>query len=460
MSKIILLITLHLIVVGWIKANTTDQNNVSYDIVDTVFVSAKDDLEKVLNNPNHKIVSLKNDGVYLIDKTIEIKSNITLIGNGSIIKPILQWDKFNDEDSPLISLVGIKDVEIRDVFFDFSGEKRNMKNRVSSGILILASSNVLIKNNVFKNGGLSKTAKSIPNSPYIIIASQDVKGGVASVPKRYANILGSSSNNIISGNKMLNVDTETRFGIRVVTNWLSTRRSRDFKYKASYNVIEKNLFEGDFIWNTVELAGGGTVQNRVLYNLVKGKAVNNLDVDKGASYNEISYNSIVGAGLSPRHRNDRNVRCSPIMVQGMASKKYKGVGNVVKHNRIENVSNPPSQNTKYFFSSGIGVSCVDSTLVANNVLVNLYQDGNYRSGKDYGYGIIVHDDCSYVKIINNQISRVYTAVGTNLNRDNKVNLRIENNVLNQVKVISRLSPANSKLDIKEKNIIKGIQSSN
>src|SRR5690606_20274963 len=119
MSKIILLITLHLIVVGWIKANTTDQNNVSYDIVDTVFVSAKDDLEKVLNNPNHKIVSLKNDGVYLIDKTIEIKSNITLIGNGSIIKPILQWDKFNDEDSPLISLVGIKDVEIRDVFFDF-----------------------------------------------------------------------------------------------------------------------------------------------------------------------------------------------------------------------------------------------------------------------------------------------------------------------------------------------------
>jgi len=237
---------------------------------------------------------------------------------------------------------------------------------------------------------------------------------------------------------------------------LSTRRREDFKYNASHNVIEKNTFEGDFIWNTVELAGGGTIKNKVVYNTVKGKAVNNLDIDKGASYNEISYNIIEGAGLSPRYKNDKNVRCSPIMVQGMASKKYKGVGNVVTHNRIENVSNPSSDNTKYFFSSGIGIACADNTLIENNIMINLYQDGNYRRGKDYGYGIIVHDDCFDVKILNNQISNVYTAIGTNLNRDDKVNLQVENNVLNQVKVISKLSPHNSSIDIRKKNTVQEI----
>ncbi|MGE8421943.1 MAG: hypothetical protein ACN6PI_03890, partial [Sphingobacterium siyangense] len=272
---------------------------------------------------------------------------------------------------PLISFIGVKQASIRDVIIDFRGELRTMTNRIAYGILILASNNVTIINNTFKNGGLLKTAKSIPNSPYVVIASQDVKGEVASVSKRYSAILGNSNNNVISGNKFLNIDTETRFGIRVVTNWMSTRNHQDFKYKASYNIIEKNSFEGDFIWNTVEFAGGGTVQNKLLYNTVKGKAVNNLDIDKGASYNEISYNSIFNAGLSSRYKNDKNVRCNPIMVQGMASKNYKGVGNIVTNNRIENVSNPPSNNTKYFFSSGIGISCVDNTLIENNVLNNL-----------------------------------------------------------------------------------------
>lgn len=426
---------------------------------DTIILSSKkDDFAAVINKIKGKaVVSLKNDGIYEVSQAISISSNIEILGNGSVIRPALEWSKYNEDDSPFISFIGVTGGGLKDVTIDFRGDKRNMQNRVSSGILILASSNVIIKNNTFKNGGLAKDAKSIPNSPYVIVASQDIKGEVASVPKAYAHVLGNSSYNIISGNKMLNLNTETRFGVRVVTNWLSKRSRQDFKFNASNNVIEKNTFTGDFIWNTVEIAGGGSIKNKVVYNTVDGKAVNNLDIDKGASYNEISYNNIVNAGLSPRYKNDKNVRCSPIMVQGMASRQYKGVGNIVRNNQIANVSNPPSNNTKYFFSSGIGISCADNTLVKNNVLLNLYQDGNYKKGEDYGYGIIVHDDCEDVKILNNQISNVYTAIGTNLNKDKKINLSVEDNKLYEIKVASKLSPANSKLDINGKNIVREIK---
>ncbi|MGE8421942.1 MAG: hypothetical protein ACN6PI_03885, partial [Sphingobacterium siyangense] len=82
-----------------------------------------------------------------------------------------------------------------------------------------------------------------------------------------------------------------------------------------------------------------------------------------------------------------------------------------------------------------------------------YQDGSFGNGKDYGYGIVVYDNCSDVKIIGNEINNVYTAIGTNLNRDKKLNLRIENNMINKVKVISKLSPYNSSFDIIKKNTV-------
>jgi len=158
---------------------------------DTIILSSKkDDIATVINGIDDKaVVSLTNDGIYEVSRAININSNIEIIGNGSIVSPILEWSKYNDDDSPLISFVGVDQGGIRDVTIDFRGDERNMKNRVSSGILILASSNVMIKNNTFKNGGLSKTAKSIPNSPYVVIASQDVKGEVASVTRRYAGVL-------------------------------------------------------------------------------------------------------------------------------------------------------------------------------------------------------------------------------------------------------------------------------
>lgn len=403
--------------------------------VDTIYLSSKDkSLNQILNSKpkiNRKIVIyLRNDGIYKIENTVEIQSNTEIIGNGSVLKPILNWGKGKESDNPLFSVVGKSNIVFRDLVIDFQGNSRKNLNRIYCGVLILASNNVIIESVKFKNGGA--TFGAVPNSPYILIASQDKIGDVSSIPKKYINFLGSSYNNVIKNNLFDNSLSPTRFGIRVLSNWLEKRPQQNFKNKSYNNLIEGNRFIGEFSWNTVELAGGGTVKNKISNNYVKGQAVNMLDIDKGASYNIIEKNIIENSGLPDRYKNDVNVRCSPISVQGMMN-NYFSLSNQVLNNTIRNISNPKSNNSKYYYSSAIMTSVVNGVIIKGNRISNIYQDRSYQNGKSYGYGIAIHDFSSNVEIESNVIDRANVAIGANWQKGNGEAISIKDNKIDLVR---------------------------
>ncbi|WP_293887109.1 MULTISPECIES: hypothetical protein [unclassified Sphingobacterium] len=400
---------------------------------DTIFMSSKSNFSEFAkvkgSNGLRTVIYLKNDGIYYIGETLEIPSNVEIIGNGSVLKPILNWAKGTTSDTPLISFVGKKNIVFKGLTIDFQGNNRK-DNRIYCGLLLLASNNITIQNVNFKNGG--STLSSPPNSPYILIAAQDSPGDVSSLPKSYKNIIGSSYNNVIKNNLFDNTLSTTRFGIRVLTNWSMKRLQQNFKNKSYNNIIEGNRFLGEFSWNTVELAGGGTVKNKIFNNYVKGRAVNMLDIDKGASYNIIEKNTIEDSGLPERYKNEVNVRCSPISVQGMMN-NYYSQSNQVLNNTIRNISNPKSNNSKYYFSSAIMTSIVNGVIIKGNKISNIYQDGSYQKGKNYGFGIAIHDFSNNVEIESNTIDKVNIAIGANWQKGNGEAITIRNNNIDFVR---------------------------
>jgi|GEM_PF-1876480 len=420
---------------------------------DTIHLSSKGNISTVFdrlnsnNNSKYYVLNLKNDGIYKIKKTIVLNNKIEIVGNNSILQPDLKWNENNDPDSPMFAIVGKNNIRLKDLTIDFQGQKRTAATRIYCGVLILASNHITIANVKFKNGGLN-SLKSIPNSPYILIASQDKAGDVPSLPKKYKNKTGSCSNNFILDNTFENSRTSTRFGIRVLSNWLEKRPHRNFKNKSFKNLIKGNSFIGEFSWNTVELAGGGTVENKVINNRINGKSVNALDIDKGASFNTIESNIILNAGLPERYKNDKNIRCSPISVQG-SDYDYVASSNQVLKNTIENISNPSSDNKKYYYSSAIMTSYVKGVLIEGNTIRNAYQDNAFQGGKNYGFGIVLHDFSNDVEIKSNRIEKVYIGIAINWVKKEGRNVTINKNNMDFVSDFVR-SP---KYDIKS-NVFK------
>lgn len=426
-------------------------NNLFCQKKDTIHLSSKENISSVFdrlnsdNNLKYYILNLKNDGIYKIKKTIVLNNKIEILGNNSTLQPDLKWNENNDSDSPMFAIVGKNNISLKDLIIDFQGQKRTASTRIYCGVLILASNHVTIENVKFKNGGLN-SVKSIPNSPYILIASQDKAGDVPSLPKKYKNKIGSCSNNFILNNTFENIGTSSRFGIRVLSNWLKKRPHSNFKNKSFKNIIKGNSFVGEFSWNTVELAGGGTVENKVINNRINGKSVNALDIDKGASFNSIESNIILNAGLPERYRNDKNIRCSPISVQG-SNYDYVASSNQVLKNTIENVSNPPSDNKKYYYSSAIMTSYVKGVLIEGNIIRNVYQDSAYQGGKNYGFGIVLHDFSNDVEIKSNRIEKVYIGIAINWVKKDGSNITIDRNYIDFVSDFMRSPKYNVKANI-------------
>src|SRR5690606_27590016 len=155
-AKIILMCCLFCVQLSFGKKKT------DINVADTIYLSSKkDNLTTILNQEGEKVVYLQNDGIYYIKNAIEIRSKIIIKGNGSTICPVLDWSNYNDNDSPLITFVGVKGREISNVVFDFRGKSRTIINRVYMGVLLASASDILIEECVFKNGGIPVTEKAI-----------------------------------------------------------------------------------------------------------------------------------------------------------------------------------------------------------------------------------------------------------------------------------------------------------
>lgn len=438
---------------------------------DTIFVTGSsvsgDDSEMIQNaidkaSTANRIIKLGYNKKYTLKHPLYFKNNVTLEGNSSTLTPVWDWPMQNKQDMPMLNIIGQSNVKLNNLVLDLQGDKRDIKHRVYCTLFMLGASNCVVDNVIFKNGGItySENESVVPVSPHILMCSQDAANDLDAIPVSFRSILGSSNNNTVLNCKFLNKNTFSRFGIRVLSNWELKRNPKVFKNKTERNVFKRNYFEGEYSWNTLELAGGATVNNLIEDNRVEGKSINNLDLDKGASYNIIRGNTITNAGLPPRFRNDKTVRCSPIMVHGWQGGKYFAYNNVVENNVIENTTNPQSDNSRYAYSSVIGASTVDGLLISNNRITNAYQEGGYKNGTGYGGAIVLDDVCNNVKISRNTINNVNYGVAFTVNGVGINNIKIDSNKINSnnsaVFIPLALKGSSNKLSIQNNEIkVKG-----
>ncbi|MDM1295935.1 hypothetical protein HX021_16715 [Sphingobacterium sp. N143] len=377
------------------------------------------DLQKLVDGAVTKGELRLEKKTYVLRRPLKLPSGFKLFGNGATLEPSATWKKDNDQYFPLIEIVDVSNVYLSGLIVD-NKAKRGIQGMPSYSILVLNSSSIVIENNIFRDLGLRKESKVRHGSPFILAAAQEVPGDFSYIPKKYRNKRGSVNGLRILKNTFTNNEFVNSFAIRLVTLWTKDRQKSTLNNKISNAVIADNKFYGEYDWNTLEMAGPATVGITVERNYISGKSINNIDVDKGASDIIIKGNILTNLGLPSRHKENKNVRVSPIMVHGNTL-GYECENVQILDNKIEKITNPNIENSRFLYSSGIGV------LHARNVRIKGNRITKAFVGKNYG-GAICLDQSVYDVFINeNYIDEVYRGIIVTPNTKNINNITIENN---------------------------------
>lgn len=362
-------------------------------------IFAQNNLQDIINQAKSKgNITLPQGKTYTLNHPLILPSNFILNGNGCIIKPNSNWRNQNSKDSPLIEIVGGSKINISNLTLD-NMASRGVNGMPSYSILILKSSEVNISSVTFKNLGLKKTNQNVGGFPFILIAAQEAPNDFTYLPKKYSSTLGSVNDVVITNCKFVNIDYVNSFAIRLLTLWTKQRKKENIKNMINGVILEGNTFLGEYDWNTIEMAGPATKNIKVLNNILEGPSINNIDVDKGASEIEIKNNIIKNAGLPFRHRLNKNVRVSPIMVHG-SKNGYISENVVVINNEISGVTNPNANNSRYLYSSGIGVAYANNVVIKGNKLNSIFPD------KNYGAAICLDQSIKNIEINGNYVRNV------------------------------------------------------
>ncbi|MDY3524140.1 hypothetical protein PG310_00365 [Riemerella anatipestifer] len=394
-----------------------------------MFVFAQISLQHMINNCNalgKKVIDLEKEKVYFLDRTLIIPSGVEINGNGATLTESRRWSSLNDRFSPLILLANVSDVKISNLNINHSVNGNNIYNQASNSILMIGVQNSIIEHVTFTNLGSDIYSDKVKGSPYILMLAQDQEDDFSYLPKSVSDVLASSFGNTIKNCKFINHNYTVSFAIRLLTLWKKNRNHSNVKHKVFRNTIDACEFYGEFDWNTVELAGPGTEFNTVSNNILRGNSVNNIDVDKGASYNLIEGNDVRKSGLPTRHFYNRNVRHATICVHG-SNTNLLSIGNIVRNNLVKDVliDNPFQSN--YLYSSGIAVLYTDNTTIENNSIENMFIPDKY------GVAILMDQHNTNVKVISNKINNVYRGVFESMNSRKNQNVKIRDNQINVFK---------------------------
>jgi len=387
------------------------------------FGIAGENLQSLVNKAkNSGVLELESTKTYTLDKPLKLPSKFKLNGNGALVEPSIGWRKANGNISALIEIVNVSNVSISNLIIDNKGN-RGISGMPTYSILILNSSIVNISRNSFKNLGVKNTSSSTHGSPFILLVAQESNGDFTYLPSEFRNVKGSVNNVDILNNVFENKEYVNSFAIRLLTLWTKKRSKENIQNKVSQVRITGNKFLGEYDWNTVEMAGPGTVSISVENNNFSGKSINNIDVDKGASNIVIKNNTLTNLGLPNRHRSDPNVRVSPIMIHGNTGGYYCENVDVIG-NSISGIRNPNIKNSRYLYSSGIGVLHSKNVKVLNNRITNVFP------GQSYGGGICLDQSIYDITVENNIIEDANWGIIITPNSKTFNNITIENNKIN------------------------------
>lgn len=362
-----------------------------------VLLFGQNDLQSLINNADGSLV-LEQGKTYEIGRTLTLPSNLKIDGNGSTVKPSPRWRSENSKDSPLIEIVDSENVTISNLNID-NMAARGINGMPAYSILLLKASNITISSVKFQDLGLPKSNKNVAGFPFVLIVAQEASNDFSYLPQKHKGVIGSVENVSITNCKFINNRYVNSFAIRLLTLWSKQRDKSKIKHSVNNILLQGNTFIGEYDWNTLEMAGPATKDIRVYANYFNGKSINNIDVDKGASDIEIRNNVVKNAGLPYRHRLNKNVRVSPIMVHGSKT-SYFCENVIVSNNEIDGVSNPDANNSRYLYSSGIGVAYARNVTISNNKINGLFPN------EKYGAAICLDQSIKEINVKNNLITDV------------------------------------------------------
>ncbi|SUX48410.1 right-handed parallel beta-helix repeat-containing protein [Chryseobacterium indoltheticum] len=402
----------------------------------TGYVEASD-LQTLIDKADagNKIITLEKNKIYKIDKSLVLYNDITINGNGATLTQSENWKNYNNVYEPLLRMVNIKNVKINNLVFDHAVFDSKPNNQPFSTILMFGAQDCLVERCTFKNLGGPYDSKYVKGSPFILMISQDNKNDFTYLPDNLKSKLYSTNNNVIKSCKFINNNTYISFAIRVLTQWTKNTSTEDVINKTQYNKILNCEFIGEYDWNTVELAGPGVIHNEVSNNIIDGKSVNNLDIDKGASFNVFRNNIIKNSGLPSRHFFKLNVRFAAIAVHG-SSTSLIGRNNLVENNTINNLRINNAYQKGYLYSSAIQILYTDNTTIKGNIIDNIFDK------EIYGVGILIDQYNTNIIVENNKIVNAYRGIYESLNSRKNILPKIKNNTINVKKEKIFLKPNN------------------
>jgi hypothetical protein len=345
-------------------------------------------------------------GVYLISKPLKLYSDIVIEGNNSIFKASDNgWTDYLFRG--ILELVGVSRVVIRNLFIDHNCSA-STNPKPSYCVFMFNASENLLDNVVFSDSGSINSLPSDP--PLMILAKDDPSEFSDQTASVYANITGGCYDNVIRKcTFQLPKTARCAFAVRVLTDWVNKRPLDNFVNHNQGNVFDSCKFVGDYKWNHLEFAGGGTRYNKVVNCYFNGLSLTAIDFDKGTNYNIAIGNTVENVGRSQEYLSQSDTRMAAINVHGYQATTgdtdiYYSIGNTVINNVIKDVGNVNDTDS---YQSSIGVGYAQQTVVSGNQIDCIKAPT--------GFGIFIDHYTDNLLVEGNIIRNVAYGIGFNAN---------------------------------------------
>jgi hypothetical protein len=308
-------------------------------------------------------------GVYLISDTLSILSYVLLRGEGegSVLRLSLAaaaWQPTGTKAA--VTMLGAVGAGLRDVLIDGQGAARTEDRKLSQVVVLAAAQRCVVERVVFWDVGQPTSSSS---GSALLVVAQDQAGDWGD-PGPLA--VGAATDNVVRDCRFINPGpAKLAFAIRVSTNFSAKRPLSDYVNRAERNLIENCLFSGDWDWNIVELAGGGTVHNTVRGNHLTGHSLTAIDLDKGASYNAVEGNTVEALAKTAAYATDSAKRFSAIQDHGSGS-DYLNVANIITRNTLRDIDGAGDTSTG---TSAIGVEYATASQITHNIVEGVRNSG-------------------------------------------------------------------------------------
>jgi len=265
-------------------------------------------------------------------------------------------------------------------------------------------------------------------------------------------VIGSVSRIRVTRCRFENTGTATvGFAIRISSNWLKERAPEAYKHTAEDVVVEDSTFTGNYLWNTIEFAGAGTIRGKALHNYISGPSLGAVDFDKGTRYGLAEYNTVVNCGKPDVYVDNVNTRAGGITIHG-SSEAMITYGTTVQYNVVRDCGNPEDKDV---YQSLIMIGpFADNTIVSSNEIANTRSaevgvgvgvliaqgthnttiSGNRIAGTRFGIAVSGSSECTIadLAILRNAIDVHELGVGLTCRGDavETRNVRAEQNTIN------------------------------